>query len=150
MLSERLIHLKLLLRSYKRSARSRDMLVLQNKAPSWNEHLAAYCLNFSGRVTMASVKNFQLVEPRDQDTVLLQFGKARLGRCSRLVCILADGVGSSCWGRTSAPWHGLQGTRSADRGQRSCARRHRMLIAVALTHLRLQRGVKRSTDERCT
>ena len=57
------------------------MLVLQNKAPSWNEHLAAYCLNFNGRVTTASVKNFQLVEPRDQDTVLLQFGKARLCQC---------------------------------------------------------------------
>ena len=67
--------------SYKRSARSRDMLVFQNKAPSWNEHLAAYCLNFNGRVTMASVKNFQLVEPRDQDTVLLQFGKACLWHC---------------------------------------------------------------------
>jgi len=88
-----------LLCSYKRSARSRDMLVLQNKAPSWNEHLAAYCLNFSGRVTMASVKNFQLVEPRDEDTVLLQFGKARLCESrSRacFLCILADSVARSC------------------------------------------------------
>ena len=70
------------LRSYKRSARSRDMLVLHNKAPTWNEHLAAYCLNFNGRVTLASVKNFQLVESRDQDTVLLQFGKACSCHCS--------------------------------------------------------------------
>ena len=32
-------------------------------------------LNFSGRVTMASVKNFQMVDPEDPDTVLLQFGR---------------------------------------------------------------------------
>ena len=29
-------------------------------------------LNFSGRVTMASVKNFQLVDPEEQNTVILQ------------------------------------------------------------------------------
>lgn len=32
-------------------------------------------LNFNGRVTMASVKNFQLVSPDDHDTVVLQFGR---------------------------------------------------------------------------
>ena len=32
-------------------------------------------LNFSGRVTHASVKNFQLVSPDDHDTVVLQFGR---------------------------------------------------------------------------
>jgi len=32
-------------------------------------------LNFNGRVTMASVKNFQLVTPHDHDSVVLQFGK---------------------------------------------------------------------------
>jgi tubby-related protein 1 len=32
-------------------------------------------LNFNGRVTMASVKNFQLVNPEDVETVLLQFGR---------------------------------------------------------------------------
>jgi tubby-related protein 1 len=32
-------------------------------------------LNFNGRVTMASVKNFQLVSPDDDETVLLQFGR---------------------------------------------------------------------------
>ncbi|CAL9084590.1 unnamed protein product [Musa textilis] len=59
-------------------------LVLQNKAPRWHEHLQCWCLNFHGRVTVASVKNFQLVatadssRPRgigDEETVLLQFGK---------------------------------------------------------------------------
>jgi len=35
--------------------------VLRNKPPKWNDTLNAYCLNFGGRVTQASVKNFQLV-----------------------------------------------------------------------------------------
>ncbi|KAF5730736.1 Tubby like protein 7 isoform 1 [Tripterygium wilfordii] len=57
---------------------------LMNKAPRWHEHLQCWCLNFHGRVTVASVKNFQLVATMDQsqpggkgdgETVLLQFGK---------------------------------------------------------------------------
>ncbi|KAJ6979796.1 tubby-like F-box protein 7 isoform X2 [Populus alba x Populus x berolinensis] len=57
--------------------------VLRNKAPRWHEHLQCWCLNFHGRVTVASVKNFQLAATMDQsqpggrgdeDTVL-QFGK---------------------------------------------------------------------------
>ncbi|THU72253.1 hypothetical protein C4D60_Mb04t10150 [Musa balbisiana] len=59
-------------------------LVLQNKAPRWHEHLQCWCLNFHGRVTVASVKNFQLVATADsnrlggigdEEMVLLQFGK---------------------------------------------------------------------------
>ena len=49
------------------------VVVLRNKAPRWHEQLQCWCLNFNGRVTVASVKNFQLVA--DQDTVVLQFGK---------------------------------------------------------------------------
>ncbi|KAK4285872.1 hypothetical protein QN277_002507 [Acacia crassicarpa] len=58
--------------------------MLKNKAPRWHEHLQCWCLNFHGRVTVASVKNFQLVATVDQsqpggkgdeETVLLQFGK---------------------------------------------------------------------------
>ncbi|KNA09857.1 hypothetical protein SOVF_149710 [Spinacia oleracea] len=58
--------------------------VLRNKAPRWHEHLQCWCLNFHGRVTVASVKNFQLVATVDQsqpggkgdeEVVLLQFGK---------------------------------------------------------------------------
>eukprot|EP00245_Coleochaete_scutata_P010774 TRINITY_DN3882_c0_g1_i3.p1 TRINITY_DN3882_c0_g1~~TRINITY_DN3882_c0_g1_i3.p1 ORF type:complete len:126 (-),score=14.34 TRINITY_DN3882_c0_g1_i3:587-964(-) len=55
----------------------------------WHEQLQCWCLNFKGRVTVASVKNFQLVavtDPlpadkgatssgSDHDKVLLQFGK---------------------------------------------------------------------------
>ncbi|KAG6466312.1 tubby-like F-box protein 5 [Zingiber officinale] len=59
-------------------------LVLKNKAPRWHEQLQCWCLNFRGRVTVASVKNFQLVAAVDssrnislaqQDKVILQFGK---------------------------------------------------------------------------
>lgn len=35
-------------------------VVLQNKAPHWNEGLRCWCLNFRGRVKLASVKNFQV------------------------------------------------------------------------------------------
>ncbi|KAL8032008.1 hypothetical protein ABFX02_13G065700 [Erythranthe guttata] len=58
--------------------------VLKNKAPRWHQHLECWCLNFHGRVTVASVKNFQVVATIDQskpggkgdeETVLLQFGK---------------------------------------------------------------------------
>eukprot|EP00736_Rhodelphis_marinus_P004563 Rmarinus@m.19005 len=34
----------------------------KNKAPTWNEAAGAYCLNYHGRVTKGSVKNFQLVQ----------------------------------------------------------------------------------------
>lgn len=59
-------------------------LLLKNKAPRWHEQLQCWCLNFKGRVTVPSVKNFQLVaatEPTqpaaqsDHDKVILQFGK---------------------------------------------------------------------------
>lgn len=52
-----------------------DMALLINKPPKWNDQVGAYVLNFYGRVTMASVKNFQLVSPDDHDTVVLQFGR---------------------------------------------------------------------------
>ena len=63
---------------------TKDPLVLKNKSPRWHEQLQCWCLNFKGRVTVASVKNFQLVaaaEPyqnvsaAEQDKVILQFGK---------------------------------------------------------------------------
>lgn len=53
----------------------RDLMYLINKPPRWNEQVGAYVLNFNGRVTMASVKNFQLVDPEEQNTVVLQFGR---------------------------------------------------------------------------
>ncbi|KAM1133279.1 tubby-like F-box protein 5 [Malus sylvestris] len=63
---------------------TKNPLILKNKAPRWHEQLQCWCLNFKGRVTVASVKNFQLVagvEPchnvplAEQERVILQFGK---------------------------------------------------------------------------
>ncbi|KAI3704547.1 hypothetical protein L1987_74771 [Smallanthus sonchifolius] len=61
-----------------------DHLILKNKSPRWHEQLQCWCLNFKGRVTVASVKNFQLVasvgsshnvSEAEQNKVILQFGK---------------------------------------------------------------------------
>ncbi|VTJ66709.1 Hypothetical predicted protein [Marmota monax] len=51
------------------------LVLLQNKAPSWSDESGAYVLNFHGRVTRASVKNFQIVHPEDPDYLVLQFGR---------------------------------------------------------------------------
>jgi hypothetical protein len=51
------------------------LLVLQNRPPWWNEDLGAFVLNFGGRVSVASVKNFQLCHRNDHDYVMLQFGR---------------------------------------------------------------------------
>lgn len=48
---------------------------LQNKPPWWNTELGAFVLNFGGRVSVASVKNFQLMDRMDPDYILLQFGR---------------------------------------------------------------------------
>ncbi|CAL5227271.1 g10202 [Coccomyxa viridis] len=60
---------------HKRGHGQQDTVVMRNKPPKWNEQLSAYCLNFKGRVTQASVKNFQLISEADPEAVLLQFGK---------------------------------------------------------------------------
>lgn len=51
------------------------LLALQNRPPWWNMELGSFVLNFGGRVSVASVKNFQLCDRHDQDTILLQFGR---------------------------------------------------------------------------
>ena len=51
------------------------LLYLINKPPNWNDTVGAYVLNFNGRVTMASVKNFQLVQPDQPGLILPQFGR---------------------------------------------------------------------------
>lgn len=62
----------------------REPLVLRNKGPRWHEQLQCWCLNFKGRVTVASVKNFQLgadasaspgIPAAEVEKVILQFGK---------------------------------------------------------------------------
>ncbi|KAK8703955.1 hypothetical protein V6N13_047593 [Hibiscus sabdariffa] len=57
------------------SGEKNDALVLINKAPRWHEHLRCWCLNFHGRVTVASVKNFQLVASPGNGKDIVQFGK---------------------------------------------------------------------------
>lgn len=52
-----------------------DLLELHNKQPVWSDETQAYVLNFHGRVTQASVKNFQLVHCADEDYIVLQFGR---------------------------------------------------------------------------
>jgi hypothetical protein len=51
------------------------LLALQNRPPWWNAELGAFVLNFGGRVSVASVKNFQLCNRSNQDFVILQFGR---------------------------------------------------------------------------
>jgi len=59
----------------KDSAAEKNLLALTNKTPKWHETVGAYVLNFNGRVTQASVKNFQLINEADPESVLLQFGR---------------------------------------------------------------------------
>lgn len=56
-------------------SKSRNILLLQNKEPLWNEESRSYVLNFNGRVTRPSVKNFQLISRHDPDLILIQFGR---------------------------------------------------------------------------
>eukprot|EP00808_Paulinella_micropora_P006297 g15845.t1 len=50
-------------------------LILVNKEPIFNHQVNAFVLDFKGRVSEASVKNFQLVDRNNADLVLLQFGR---------------------------------------------------------------------------
>uniref|UniRef100_T1JB91 Tubby C-terminal domain-containing protein n=1 Tax=Strigamia maritima TaxID=126957 RepID=T1JB91_STRMM len=51
------------------------LIQLHNKTPVWNEETQSYVLNFGGRVTHASVKNFQVVHDNDVDYIVMQFGR---------------------------------------------------------------------------
>ncbi|MEQ2300537.1 hypothetical protein AMECASPLE_026685 [Ameca splendens] len=51
------------------------LVTLVNKPPSWNEQTQSYVLNFHGRVTQASVKNFQIIHPDNEDYIVMQFGR---------------------------------------------------------------------------
>ncbi|XP_050951802.1 tubby-related protein 1 isoform X6 [Labeo rohita] len=52
-----------------------NLIELHNKTPVWNDDTASYVLNFSGRVTQASVKNFQIVHSKDSSYIVMQFGR---------------------------------------------------------------------------
>lgn len=52
-----------------------NVVELHNKTPVWNDDTQSYVLNFHGRVTQASVKNFQLVHDSDPEYIVMQFGR---------------------------------------------------------------------------
>lgn len=57
------------------SSGDRMPVVMRNKEPYYNVETNSYSLNFNGRVTTPSVKNFQLIHPLDPTYVTLTFGK---------------------------------------------------------------------------
>lgn len=58
------------------------LMTLRNKVPKWDETHCGHVLNFNGRVTESSVKNFQLVcaQLEDDEEVVLQFGRVGKNR----------------------------------------------------------------------
>jgi tubby-related protein 1 len=40
----------------------KNLILLENKAPVWNDESGSFALNFHGRVTKSSVKNFQIIQ----------------------------------------------------------------------------------------
>jgi len=63
-----------ILKAY-RDNQTENLYILGNKSPKWNAQVRAYVLDFNNRVTKPSVKNFQLINAADQNTVILQFGR---------------------------------------------------------------------------
>jgi tubby and related proteins len=60
------------------AAASKDeasIMMLKNKRPQWNDEVQGHVLDFKGRVTMSSIKNFQLGSDETGDETLLQFGR---------------------------------------------------------------------------
>lgn len=54
---------------------SSHLIRMENKVPAWNEDSQSFVLNFGGRVTKASIKNFQIVHADDPDYIVFQFGR---------------------------------------------------------------------------
>ncbi|KAJ3100671.1 hypothetical protein HDU97_002014 [Phlyctochytrium planicorne] len=48
---------------------------MKNKKPQWNEETKGHFLNFGGRVTESSVKNFQIVMDDNDEYITMQFGR---------------------------------------------------------------------------
>lgn len=64
-----------LAREYRRNPGSPNIIVLKSKEPQWDGVLRGYKLDFHGRSTKASEKNFQLVAVSDPGKVVMLFGK---------------------------------------------------------------------------
>ncbi|CAD8127977.1 unnamed protein product [Paramecium sonneborni] len=54
---------------------SNQIMTCVNNLPKWNDQRKQNELSFRKRVTQASVKNFQLIEDKKENNILLQFGK---------------------------------------------------------------------------
>jgi hypothetical protein len=57
------------------SKNGEKLMFLHNKTPRWNESTQSHCLNFGGRVSLPSIKNFQLVAEKDDNLIIMQFGR---------------------------------------------------------------------------
>ena len=66
-----------LLELYENCSRKTDCGVEKyiNKPPKWNEKINAYVLDFKGRATCSSVKNFILVKSENDKREYILFGK---------------------------------------------------------------------------
>ncbi|CAF0715606.1 unnamed protein product [Brachionus calyciflorus] len=53
----------------------RNVIKLINKSPQWHRELNSFALNFNGRVTISSVKNYQIIHEVNPDYIVTQFGK---------------------------------------------------------------------------
>ncbi|KAI5159940.1 tubby [Nematocida ausubeli] len=55
--------------------KSNEYAFLINKPPYFNYESNSYVLNFNGRVTMPSSRNFQVIHPKDTSYITITFGK---------------------------------------------------------------------------
>jgi len=63
-----------LLESY-RERRTEGMVVLESKDAEWDKSLNSYVLNYHGRASQASVKNFQLCHHSSPEYIIMQLGR---------------------------------------------------------------------------
>lgn len=61
--------------SFQTSSVEEDCVRLFSRKPKWHSGTNCWCLDFQGRVTLASVKNMQLCLHQEDDENALQFGK---------------------------------------------------------------------------
>jgi tubby-related protein 1 len=58
-----------------KSKNPEGVIELHNKTPVWDDDSQSYLLNFHGRVTQTSVKNFQVIHHSNEDCIIMQFGR---------------------------------------------------------------------------
>ncbi|VDM28254.1 unnamed protein product [Toxocara canis] len=75
-LQQRVQHIKVVLGEQPTISDEIPLLTMQNKAPFWNEASQVYQLDFGGRVTQESAKNFQI---EFADKQVMQFGRIENG-----------------------------------------------------------------------